>query len=166
MGRVESESAGADEDDYGAWQQHRRPASCLLCSLRKALPLPTPRGQPNRNNSQGADTVIYERLARDHPTNEALRDVTLSHMEDFGSAGLRTLCLAYRELDPAAYDECAGAALGAGVGGRHHRARASATQSARVLPECLGIALHPCMWRLRKAPRKMTATPQVAGALH
>jgi hypothetical protein len=57
---------------------------------------------------QGADTVIYERLARNHPTNEALRDVTLSHMEDFGSAGLRTLCLAYRELDPAQYDECAG----------------------------------------------------------
>jgi phospholipid-transporting ATPase len=49
--------------------------------------------------------VIYERLARGQPTNDALRDVTLRHMEDFGSAGLRTLCLAYRELDPVFYDQ-------------------------------------------------------------
>ncbi|GBF89503.1 phospholipid-transporting ATPase [Raphidocelis subcapitata] len=54
---------------------------------------------------KGADTVIYERMARGHPTNEALREVTLGHMEDFGSAGLRTLCLAFRELDPAFYDQ-------------------------------------------------------------
>jgi hypothetical protein len=59
-------------------------------------PTPTP---------QGADTVIYERLARNHPTNEALRDVTLQHMEDYGSAGLRTLCLAFREMDAGAYDQ-------------------------------------------------------------
>jgi hypothetical protein len=50
--------------------------------------------------------VIYERLARGHPTNEALRDVTLQHMEDYGSAGLRTLCLAYKELDATFYDRC------------------------------------------------------------
>lgn len=49
--------------------------------------------------------MIYERLAPGHPTNEALRDVTLGHMEDYGSAGLRTLCLAYRELDVGFYDE-------------------------------------------------------------
>lgn len=55
--------------------------------------------------AQGADTVIYERLAVGHPTNEALRDVTLEHMEDYGSAGLRTLCLAFKELDTAFYDE-------------------------------------------------------------
>jgi phospholipid-transporting ATPase len=44
-------------------------------------------------------------MALDHPTNEELRDVTLQHMEDFGSAGLRTLCLAFREVDPAEYDQ-------------------------------------------------------------
>jgi magnesium-transporting ATPase (P-type) len=54
--------------------------------------------------AQGADTVIYERMARGHPTNDALRDVTLQHMEDYGSAGLRTLCLSYRELDAQFYD--------------------------------------------------------------
>lgn len=56
--------------------------------------------------AQGADTVIYERLARDHPLNDSLKDVTLQHMEEYGSAGLRTLCLSYTELDPDFYDEC------------------------------------------------------------
>ncbi len=56
-------------------------------------------------HTQGADTVIYERLARGHPLNDSLRDVTLQHMEEFGSAGLRTLCLAYAELDADFYDE-------------------------------------------------------------
>lgn len=54
---------------------------------------------------QGADTVIYERLAHKHPLNAKLKEVTQQHMEDFGSAGLRTLCLAYTELDPDAYDK-------------------------------------------------------------
>lgn len=54
---------------------------------------------------QGADTVIYERLDRRHPLNEKFKDITLQHMEDFGSAGLRTLCLSYTELDPKYYDE-------------------------------------------------------------
>lgn len=54
---------------------------------------------------QGADTVIYERLDRGHILNEQLKEVTLQHMEEFGSAGLRTLCLAYTELDPQFYDE-------------------------------------------------------------
>lgn len=60
---------------------------------------------PPPDGHQGADTVIYERLSRGNPTNEALRGVTLRHMEDYGSAGLRTLCLSYRELDPAFYDQ-------------------------------------------------------------
>eukprot|EP00879_Flechtneria_rotunda_P010836 GHRR01011325.1.p1 GENE.GHRR01011325.1~~GHRR01011325.1.p1 ORF type:complete len:1369 (+),score=416.83 GHRR01011325.1:1346-5452(+) len=54
---------------------------------------------------KGADTVIYERLDRKHKVNEELKEVTLQHMEEFGSAGLRTLCLAYTELDPRFYDE-------------------------------------------------------------
>lgn len=54
---------------------------------------------------QGADTVIYERLAHQHPLNDKLKEVTQQHMEDFGSAGLRTLCLSYTELDPDFYDK-------------------------------------------------------------
>lgn len=63
-------------------------------------------GPPACCGWQGADTVIYERLARGHPLNESLREPTLAHMEEYGSAGLRTLCLSYTELDPDFYDEC------------------------------------------------------------
>jgi phospholipid-transporting ATPase len=50
---------------------------------------------------QGADTVIYERLAAG---NDDLKKVTRAHLEQFGSAGLRTLCLAYRDLSPETYE--------------------------------------------------------------
>ncbi|KAF9673469.1 hypothetical protein SADUNF_Sadunf10G0027600 [Salix dunnii] len=50
---------------------------------------------------KGADTVIYERLAGG---NDDLKKVTRAHLEQFGSAGLRTLCLAYRDLSPDTYE--------------------------------------------------------------
>ncbi len=53
---------------------------------------------------QGADTVIYERLASNNPVNNSMKGVTREHMEQYGAAGLRTLCLAYCELDKADYD--------------------------------------------------------------
>lgn len=53
---------------------------------------------------QGADTVIYERLAANNEVNNSMKAVTREHMEEYGAAGLRTLCLAYCELDKAEYD--------------------------------------------------------------
>ncbi|KAI4383555.1 hypothetical protein MLD38_009381 [Melastoma candidum] len=50
---------------------------------------------------KGADTVIYERLAHG---NDDLKKVTREHLEQFGAAGLRTLCLAYRDLSPDVYE--------------------------------------------------------------
>ncbi|KAH8425505.1 aminophospholipid-translocating P4-type ATPase DRS2 [Aspergillus melleus] len=44
--------------------------------------------------TKGADTVILERLNSDNPIVEA----TLQHLEDYASEGLRTLCLAMREI--------------------------------------------------------------------
>lgn len=55
---------------------------------------------------QGADTVIYERLDPNNAVNAELRGITREHMEGFGAAGLRTLCLACAELDPDQYDAC------------------------------------------------------------
>jgi magnesium-transporting ATPase (P-type) len=51
--------------------------------------------------SQGADTVIYERLV---DGSNDIKTVTREHLEQFGSAGLRTLCLAYKELHPGVYE--------------------------------------------------------------
>ena len=53
---------------------------------------------------QGADTVIYERLAQNNSTNQQIKGVTRQQMEEFGSAGLRTLCLAYAEVSMDFYD--------------------------------------------------------------
>ncbi|KAG2495688.1 hypothetical protein HYH03_006288 [Edaphochlamys debaryana] len=49
--------------------------------------------------TKGADTVIYERLDPGYAPNAAMKESTSRHMEDFGAAGLRTLCLSYAELD-------------------------------------------------------------------
>ena len=43
---------------------------------------------------KGADTVILERLGSDNP----IVDVTLQHLEEYATEGLRTLCLAMREV--------------------------------------------------------------------
>ncbi|CAI7924356.1 unnamed protein product [Closterium sp. NIES-53] len=51
---------------------------------------------------QGADVTIYERLSEDGNPH---KDMTREHLEKFGADGLRTLCLAYRELPPALYEE-------------------------------------------------------------
>ena len=48
--------------------------------------------------------MIYERLASNNPVNNSMKGVTRDHMEQYGAAGLRTLCLAYCELDKADYD--------------------------------------------------------------
>jgi phospholipid-transporting ATPase len=44
--------------------------------------------------TKGADTVILERLGKNNPTVEA----TMQHLEDYATEGLRTLCLAMREI--------------------------------------------------------------------
>ncbi|OAL38602.1 hypothetical protein AYO20_02252 [Fonsecaea nubica] len=50
---------------------------------------------------KGADTVIMERLAKDNHTVET----TLRHLEDYATEGLRTLCLAMREVPEQEYQQ-------------------------------------------------------------
>uniref|UniRef100_A0A8C5H513 Phospholipid-transporting ATPase n=1 Tax=Gouania willdenowi TaxID=441366 RepID=A0A8C5H513_GOUWI len=45
---------------------------------------------------KGADTIIYERL---HHSCSKLMDVTTEHLNEFAGEGLRTLALAYKDLD-------------------------------------------------------------------
>ncbi|XP_060055211.1 phospholipid-transporting ATPase FetA-like isoform X2 [Erinaceus europaeus] len=47
---------------------------------------------------KGADTIICQLL---HPSCRYLQDVTMDHLDDFATEGLRTLMVAYRELDSA-----------------------------------------------------------------
>ncbi|KIY53948.1 calcium transporting ATPase [Fistulina hepatica ATCC 64428] len=48
---------------------------------------------------KGADTVILERLSKNQPYTEK----TLAHLEEYATDGLRTLCIAYRELPEQEY---------------------------------------------------------------
>ncbi|KAF2273383.1 phospholipid-transporting ATPase-like protein [Westerdykella ornata] len=50
---------------------------------------------------KGADTVILERLGKDNPFTE----VTLTHLEEYAAEGLRTLCLAMREIPEQEFQE-------------------------------------------------------------
>ncbi|XP_063051146.1 probable phospholipid-transporting ATPase IM [Engraulis encrasicolus] len=51
---------------------------------------------------KGADTIIYERL---HQSCTKLMDVTTEHLNEFAGDGLRTLALAYKDLDEAYFTE-------------------------------------------------------------
>ncbi|XP_071751591.2 phospholipid-transporting ATPase ID [Centroberyx gerrardi] len=45
---------------------------------------------------KGADTIVYERL---HPSCSKLMEVTTRHLNEYAGDGLRTLALAYKDLD-------------------------------------------------------------------
>lgn len=55
---------------------------------------------------KGADNVIFERLAKDGGQEE-LKQKTDKDLQHFASEGLRTLCLAYKVLDPEVYQDWA-----------------------------------------------------------
>ena len=52
---------------------------------------------------KGADTVIFDRLGPNNPFQES----TAVHLEEFANEGLRTLCLAYRNIPKAEYQSWA-----------------------------------------------------------
>nr|CAH8848752.1 unnamed protein product [Trichobilharzia regenti] len=52
---------------------------------------------------KGADTVIFERLASTSLYSQA----TMDHLENFAKTGLRTLCIAWTEVDPTFYSKWA-----------------------------------------------------------
>ncbi|GAA6100319.1 phospholipid-transporting ATPase ID isoform X2 [Tachysurus ichikawai] len=52
--------------------------------------------------SKGADTIIFDRL---DPSTEDLMYTTSEHLDEFAGEGLRTLALAYKDLDEDMFDE-------------------------------------------------------------
>ncbi|XP_078072910.1 putative phospholipid-transporting ATPase IA isoform X3 [Mustelus asterias] len=50
---------------------------------------------------KGADTVIYERLSE----SSRYKDITLKHLEQFATEGLRTLCFAVAEISETMYQD-------------------------------------------------------------
>lgn len=79
----------------GVEEEYELLAVCEFNSTRKRMStiFRCPDGKI-RLYCKGADTVILERLGGNNP----IVDVTLQHLEEYASEGLRTLCLAYREI--------------------------------------------------------------------
>uniref|UniRef100_A0A672RU76 Phospholipid-transporting ATPase n=1 Tax=Sinocyclocheilus grahami TaxID=75366 RepID=A0A672RU76_SINGR len=76
--------------------------SQLPCINRKRMSVivRTPTGKL-RLYCKGADNVIFERL---NETSQ-YKDLTVTHLEQFATEGLRTLCFAYVDLEEGAYQE-------------------------------------------------------------
>ncbi|CAJ1955462.1 unnamed protein product [Sphenostylis stenocarpa] len=51
---------------------------------------------------KGADSIIFDRLSKN---GKMYLDATTTHLNEYGEAGLRTLALAYRELDDREYSD-------------------------------------------------------------
>eukprot|EP00736_Rhodelphis_marinus_P009053 Rmarinus@m.19911 len=88
------------------FQWHKKEDYKILCLLefnstrkRMSVILRTPGGQI-KMYCKGADTVIYDRLSKSPKDHDeaVLRDVTTEHLKNFAVSGLRTLCIAYRDL--------------------------------------------------------------------
>lgn len=77
---------------------------CEFNSTRKRMStiVRTPNGKI-KLYTKGADSVILERLSK----NQLYTDKTVTHLEDYATDGLRTLCLAYREISEQEYRQWA-----------------------------------------------------------
>lgn len=87
---------------HGQQQEYELLAVCEFNSTRKRMSTiyRCPDGKV-RVYTKGADTVILERLAKENP----VVDATMHHLEDYATEGLRTLCLAMREVPENEYRE-------------------------------------------------------------
>lgn len=88
--------------DDGRDSEYELLAVCEFNSTRKRMStiFRCPDGKI-RIYCKGADTVILERL---HPNNPIV-ETTLQHLEEYASEGLRTLCLAMREIPEDEYQQ-------------------------------------------------------------
>ncbi|EDO14724.1 hypothetical protein Kpol_1075p2, partial [Vanderwaltozyma polyspora DSM 70294] len=91
----------------------RKRMSCII-----KVPSSSPDGEPTALLiCKGADSVIYSRLKRtDNANDDTLLEKTALHLEQYATEGLRTLCLAQKEIPwaeyqawNAKYDRAAGA---------------------------------------------------------
>ncbi|KAM4880519.1 phospholipid-transporting ATPase ID [Sylvia borin] len=66
---------------------------------------------------KGADTILLERL---HPVNQDLTSITTDHLNEYAGEGLRTLVLAYRDLEESYYKDWSERLLQAGSAPEAH----------------------------------------------
>uniref|UniRef100_A0A4W6FKT8 Phospholipid-transporting ATPase n=1 Tax=Lates calcarifer TaxID=8187 RepID=A0A4W6FKT8_LATCA len=74
--------------------------TCFLARKRMSVIMRTPSGKI-RLYCKGADTVIYDRLA----DSSRYKEITLKHLEQFATEGLRTLCFAVSDISESSYQQ-------------------------------------------------------------
>ncbi|XP_066194016.1 phospholipid-transporting ATPase ID isoform X3 [Sylvia atricapilla] len=79
---------------------------------------------------KGADTILLERL---HPVNQDLTSITTDHLNEYAGEGLRTLVLAYKDLEESYYKDWSERLLQAGSAPEAHE-----DHLARLYDELLG----------------------------
>lgn len=85
--------------------------------------------------------MIFERLSSDN----RYKDVTLKHLEEFATLGLRTLCIAVADISDDFYDEWKHSYYKASVSmqGREQKLAEAAELIERV--RCFGLDLVVCL---------------------
>lgn len=71
-------------------------------NVRKRMSVIVQQGSKIKLFCKGADNVIFERINKE---SEQLKEMTLQHLSDFAGEGLRTLCLAMKEIDNDFYNQ-------------------------------------------------------------
>lgn len=90
-------------DALGKIERHEILNVLEFTSARKRMSVITRNSQGEiKLYCKGADTVIFERLARN---GQSFKDTTLRHLEEFATEGLRTLCCAVSIIPPEAYED-------------------------------------------------------------
>ncbi|XP_043112706.1 probable phospholipid-transporting ATPase IA isoform X6 [Puntigrus tetrazona] len=89
-------------ESYGEEEKYELLHVLEFTSARKRMSviMRTPSGKI-RLYCKGADTVIYERLA----DSSRYKDITLKHLEQFATEGLRTLCFAVVDISESSYQQ-------------------------------------------------------------
>uniref|UniRef100_A0A4W4H903 Phospholipid-transporting ATPase n=1 Tax=Electrophorus electricus TaxID=8005 RepID=A0A4W4H903_ELEEL len=112
--------AASPGDHTWADTQHN-PTHISTARKRMSVIMRTPSGKI-RLYCKGADTVVYDRLA----DNSRYKDITLKHLEQFATEGLRTLCFAVTDITESVYQQWQEV---------HHRACTSLQNRALKLEE-------------------------------
>lgn len=85
----------------GETEIHKILAILDFNNVRKRMSVITEKDGQIRLYCKGADTMIFQRLS---PECEELKATTIEHLDEFAGEGLRTLCLAYKDIDKPTFD--------------------------------------------------------------
>ncbi|XP_062331711.1 probable phospholipid-transporting ATPase IA isoform X2 [Osmerus eperlanus] len=92
---------GVIMESLGGEQKYELLHVLEFTSVRKRMSVIVRTSSGKIRHCKGADTVVYDRLA----DSSRYKDITLKHLEQFATEGLRTLCFAVAEISESTYQQ-------------------------------------------------------------